>query len=93
MENKYKWTVKKHNTFNPSRTRSYASDLRHMQFNVNPFIAKVSGGHEGTSWKQKIVKLLQEVTKKAYSYVKKLILQHSVMSIVKDGTKLLSVKD
>jgi hypothetical protein len=29
-------------TFKPFRTRSYASVLRSMQFNVNPFIARVS---------------------------------------------------
>jgi len=29
-------------TFNPWRTNSYASDLRSMQFKVNPFIDKVS---------------------------------------------------
>ena len=34
--------MKNTQTFNPNRTRSYASALRSMQFNVKPFMDKVS---------------------------------------------------
>lgn len=44
-----KWCKIKDNmqTFSPWRTSSYASDLRSMQFNVKPFIDKVSVNQKG----------------------------------------------
>jgi hypothetical protein len=40
-------------TFRPSRTRSYASDFRSMQFNVKPFIDKVSENQKIQNSKKK----------------------------------------
>lgn len=36
--------MKNTQTFNPDRTSSYASALRSMQFNVKPFMDRVSDG-------------------------------------------------
>lgn len=48
-------------TFNPCRTSSYASDLRSMQFNVRPFIAKVSGKQEGNINPHKGMKIANQI--------------------------------
>lgn len=50
-------------TFNPCRTSSYASVLRSMQFNVRPFIAKVSENHEGNR-KHKCIDIKIQIKKK-----------------------------